>query len=186
MHIYQSFALEASAKCPGRVAPLVGRPFRSHASAALRFTRYLISFSCRLLKNMPQNQSFVSNCFGALDSSRFTSLSSRHRPRRGSPSGGRLTRAAFTRYLISFSCRLPKIHALIHSLVCTRFGALKCALGASSHNLPRVAHVPVLWGCHPSRSTPYGGEWGPPRVASGAPSWGLDFALTNQYYVHTH
>jgi hypothetical protein len=41
-----------------------------------------------------------------------------------SPSAGRLTRAAFTRHPISFSCRLPKIHALNHSVVCTRFGAL--------------------------------------------------------------
>jgi hypothetical protein len=37
--------------------------------SALRFSRDLISFSCRLLKNMPQNQSFVSICFGASDCS---------------------------------------------------------------------------------------------------------------------
>jgi hypothetical protein len=86
-------------------------------SSAPHFSRDLILFFCRLLKNMPQNQSFVSNYFGASDYSAAGSLSSR------GTSAGRLTRTAFTRFLISFFCRLPKIHALNHSVVSTRFGA---------------------------------------------------------------
>jgi hypothetical protein len=161
LHIYQSIVLAAYAKCSYR-SPL------GIKSSAPDFSRDLILFFCRLLKNMPQNQSFVSNCFGALDSSRFTSLSSRHRPRRGSPSAGRLTRPAFACHLISFSCRLPKIHTLNHSVVCTRFGALKCAGGGvRAAPCPRPL-VPRNWGdggYHPRTSS---------RCPSGmGTTWGL-------------
>jgi hypothetical protein len=110
--ISQSFL--SYAKCLGR--PPLGREI-----SAPHFSRYLISFSCRLLKNMSQNQSFVSNCFGASDSSRIASLTS------SGTSAGRLTRVAFPRDLILFSCRLPKMEALNHSVVCSRFGASECA-----------------------------------------------------------
>jgi hypothetical protein len=138
------------AKCPGRL-PLGQR------SPASRFSRDLILFFCRLLKIHALNQSFVSNCFGALKCAAGASRDAHHPSRstsarwatmsrgvvktpsatlatsRSIPVGrvakGSITRLAFPRDLIIFFCRLLKNIPQIHSLVCTRFGALKCAAG---------------------------------------------------------
>jgi hypothetical protein len=44
-------------------------------------------------------------------------------------SAGHIARTAFPRDLILFSCRLPKMEALNHSVVCSRFGALDWVKG---------------------------------------------------------
>jgi hypothetical protein len=65
------FVLSACIKCRGRKAsPLGDKSPLCHNSPALHFTRYLISFSCRYLKNMSQNHSVVCSRFGALDRAR--------------------------------------------------------------------------------------------------------------------
>jgi hypothetical protein len=73
------------AKCP--FTPPLG-----NKSPAPHFSRDLISFSCRLLKNMPQNQSFVSNCIGALECADIV-------PRAAPPTGAS-GEAAFAEHIV--------------------------------------------------------------------------------------
>jgi hypothetical protein len=102
-------------------ASLCGGPFRKGIPeghiARTAFPRDPILFSCRLPKMEALNHSFVCNRFGASDSSSTASLTS------PGTSAGRIACTAFPRDLILFSCRLPKMEALNHSVVCTRFGA---------------------------------------------------------------